>query len=536
MATMRGEAHLLRSRANAGLVFQRTGNSHRPLVNEEHGRDRPMIRPQAKSRSARLLIVDDHRDFAANLAELAQQQGFVPRVVHDLAAAREALRGGEYEVAVLDHRLPDGRGLDLIDEAHETNPELVPILIAAFASVETTVEALNHGAFAFVTKDADPEVLLDALVRAAESSDLRRENRRLRGVQAAILASLPDQLLLVDHDLMVQNTNQRHPLLSPRDAEPALPCPLVEFFSAAVRERLDWPGIVRSANEGVPAEGSFTIRSEAAGSRFFSVRVTRLPSVDAPLTLIQLSDLTERVELVRKLTDAEGLATIGRLVAIIAHELRNPLTGIRALAQMLRKSQEDTDPAAESVDEILALTGRMSATLADLLSYSRPREWREERVGIRELCERLVREGRRWPACEGRSLDLQLELDDPSSFGTEGDAQVFGEKDRLFSALSNLVENALQATLEGGKVLVRARRDRNAMVEIAIEDSGPGIPEDLRSRVLEPFFTTKKGGTGLGLSIVKATIDRHGGTIAVSKSERLGGSSFTIRLPCAARA
>jgi signal transduction histidine kinase len=58
----------------------------------------------------------------------------------------------------------------------------------------------------------------------------------------------------------------------------------------------------------------------------------------------------------------------------------------------------------------------------------------------------------------------------------------------------------------------------------------------LRSRVLEPFFTTKKGGTGLGLSIVKATIDRHGGTIAVSKSERLGGSSFTIRLPCAARA
>lgn len=498
-----------------------------------------MIRAAQRDRPVRLLVADDNRDFAANLADLARLHGFEADIVHSVRDARQVGSEREYDVAVVDQRLPDGRGVDLIARWRFEHPDLVPIVVTAFASVDATLAALNQGAFAFVTKDSEPEVLVDALLRAAENAVLRRENRILRRTQEAILAALPDQLLLVDRQLVVQSSNRQDPQLCRRDHDVAPPCPLLDFLAPAVVERLDWKRLILERNHSGALESSLTIRSEGDRTRTYSVRATRLDPtlqthvgatgrrVDADtadaLTLVQIVELTDRVELERRLSESEGLATLGRLVAIIAHELRNPITGIRALGQMLQKTLGANHADAESVTEILSLTDRMNSTLADILAYSRPRGWKEEPVDLRELVLRVEREGRRWPACEGRSL--------AASVPSDGRALVvIGERERLFSAFSNLVENALHACAEGGHVRISLGTDGD-FATVTVEDDGPGIPPERRARVFDPFYSTKKGGTGLGLPIVKTTVDRHGGAIAVGPARDLAGAAFTVRLP-----
>lgn len=498
-----------------------------------------MIRAVTRDRPVRLLIADDNRDFAANLADLARLHGFEIEVVHSLRGARDAAESRDFDVAVIDQRLPDGRGVDLLARWRFERPDLVPIVVTAFASVDATLAALNQGAFAFVTKDSEPEVLVDALLRAAENAVLRRENRILRRTQEAILAALPDQLLIVDRQLVVQSSNRRDPQLARRESPTNLPCPLLEFLAPAVVERLDWKRLIDGVLESGSQEASLTIRSERDRTRTYSVRATRLDPrlgslenghagrTDAtesdPLTLVQIVELTDRVELERRLSESEGLATLGRLVAIIAHELRNPITGIRALGQMLQKTLGSSHEDADSIAEILALTDRMSSTLADILAYSRPRDWKEEPIDLRDLVVRVSREARRWPACEGRRLEVVLPDD-------RRELIVIGERERLFSALSNIVENGLHACAEGGQVCI-ALGDDGDFATLTIEDDGPGIPDDRVQRVFDPFFSTKKGGTGLGLPIVKTTVDRFGGSISVARSVELGGASFKIRLP-----
>ncbi len=484
-----------------------------------------MIRAVQRDRPVRLLIADDNRDFASNVADLARLHGFDARIVHSIAQANHATHETAFDVAFIDHRLPDGRGVDLIGRWRVESPDIVPIVSTAFASIDSTLAALNHGAFALVTKDSEPEVIVDALLRAAENAMLRRENRNLRDTQESILAALPDQLLLVDRKLNVHSANRRDPILCHQAPAPQLPCLLVDFFAPTVGDRVDWRHLLQDGNGADTREVSLTLRVEGDSTRSYGVRATRLKASSEGLFLVQLVDVTDRVDLVRRLSESEGLATLGRLVAIIAHELRNPITGVRALAQMLKKTLGPAHADAESVDEILALTGRMSTTLADILAYSRPREWKEEPVDLCELVSRIVRDGRRWPASEGRTLELDV-AENP------GAIMVRGERERLYSAVSNLAENALHACEEGGKVRVRLRSDAtNAW--ITVEDTGPGIPEAQVKRVFDPFFSTKKGGTGLGLPIVKTIVDRHGGTIDIARSEDLGGAAITIRLPLA---
>jgi CheY-like chemotaxis protein len=235
-----------------------------------------LIRAVQRDRPVRLLIADDNRDFAANLSDLARLHGFETKVVHSLTQARALAEDGSFDVAVIDQRLPDGRGIELLSRWRFDQPDLVPIIVTAFASVDSTLAALNQGAFAFVTKDSEPEVLLDALLRAAENAILRRENRRLRGTQEAILAALPDQLLIVDRQLTVHSANRRDPQLCSHEPRIVLPCPLLGFLAPGVVDRLDWNRLIRDVIETGSIEASLTIRMEGDKTRTYSVRATRL--------------------------------------------------------------------------------------------------------------------------------------------------------------------------------------------------------------------------------------------------------------------
>lgn len=445
-----------------------------------------MSRPGAKSDAVRVLIVDDNRDFAENVAGLA------PTVAHDHATALQFAATESFDVAIVDQKLPDGRGTELLAELRELLPDLVTMVVTAFVSLDNSLAALRERAFAFVGKDSDPDELVETIARAAENARLRRENRSLRQLHAATLLAIPDFLLLVDRAGLVESVNRSHQALCPGPPQLAIGRPLDDIVAPFVLEQSslkEWLDRVRSGDAA--AELTLELTDHEGAHLIVGLRAVALEAVHQPLVLLRAVDLSERIALERRLAESEHLAALGRLVTSIAHDLRNPLAGIRALSQLLRRSCGGVPRDAENLDEILALADRMSATLSDLLDFARPGTRRDEPLQLAELLASLVVAARLWPAAECHSIELELGQTSPAA------VVVLGVRERVEGLFANLLDNALQAAPSGGHIRVTLSVvDDHA--EVAIEDDGAGIAAEVLPRLFQPFVTTKTRGTGLG--------------------------------------
>ena len=254
------------------------------------------------------------------------------------------------------------------------------------------------------------------------------------------------------------------------------------------------------------------------------VRITRAPLGEGPEASVALvvEELTERRQLRREAEHQDRLASIGRLAAGIAHEIRNPLTGVLMVAHNLRREPEAED-AAERLDLIVSEGQRIDTIVGALLTYTRKGEGSEPHpVDVGPLVEQaatLIRLGGR---ARGRRILLEL---DPELI-------VVGQEGALTQVLVNLLANARDAVADGGTVTVRGVRDDGDVV-LDVLDDGPGVPEDLADRVFEPFFTTKDPGegTGLGLAIAHRVVGDHGGSLQYARIDGL--TRFRVRLPVA---
>ncbi len=471
----------------------------------------------------RVLIVDAHRDFAENLSEFGRLNGLAPVICGTCGEARQRIVAEAFDVAIVDQRLPDGLGIELLADLRASCPDVVTIVVTASVSLDDTLAALHQGAFAFMAKDCDPDELLAAIARAAENAKLRRENRGLRDLHETILRALPDLLLLIDDSLRIVSASRQHALLCPGGTAAAVGRPVHDVVAPSLRERFDFGELLREARvKSGETERTIEVRDAAGRLWILGLRAIPLPAEASPLTLVRVVDLTDRIELERQLTDAQHLATLGRMVSSIAHEVRNPLAGIRALAQLLQRRFKHSPNDHESATEILGLTDRMHATLSDLLEFARPGGRREETIDLVALVESLQKEALRWPFAKGRRIEFVRVGDRP--------LQLVAAPERVFGAIENLVQNALHAVATDGRVrLTLADSDRGC--ELTVEDDGPGIAADVLPRLFQPFFTTKTHGTKLGLSIIKSTVESLGGSIEVDRSRDLGGARFRLRLP-----
>jgi signal transduction histidine kinase len=216
-----------------------------------------------------------------------------------------------------------------------------------------------------------------------------------------------------------------------------------------------------------------------------------------------------------RLVESEKLAGIGRLAAGVAHEINNPLGVILGYARILGKKSDGS--MAEDLAVVEEETLRAKEIVDGLLDLSRPLPPGAEPVDLRALSEDVV----------SRLGDARLL--DGVRVSVEGSARAPGHPEKLRQVLVNLVRNAVEAAGAGGRVDVRLVQ-RDGTAEVAVEDSGPGIPSELRSRLFEPFFTTKPRGTGLGLAVSRAIARAHGGDLAADAAPA-GGARFALRLP-----
>ncbi len=222
-------------------------------------------------------------------------------------------------------------------------------------------------------------------------------------------------------------------------------------------------------------------------------------------------------ELVRK----EQLAAVGELSAVIAHEVRNPLAIIsNAIASLRRPGIVDEDRATllKILDEE---SSRLNRLVSDLLRYVRPIAPQKQPIVVRELVERCL------AIAEGQP-DILVELHEP-----EPVEKIHGDHNLLRQVIENLITNAMQAMQDGGTLtltLVKAERDGMAGVELSIQDTGEGMDTLVRTRALDPFFTTRPAGTGLGLAIVARIVDAHGGNLTI-RSKAGAGTAVIVFLP-----
>jgi signal transduction histidine kinase len=227
----------------------------------------------------------------------------------------------------------------------------------------------------------------------------------------------------------------------------------------------------------------------------------------------------------RSLAHAEKLAAVGELAARVAHEIRNPVTAARSLAQQLCDEPGAPFPAEHAL--ILGELERVERQVATLLRFARRDDFRFEPVGLAPLVRDTLESFR--PRLEAAGVTVLVEA--PEGITARAD------REKLRQVLVNLVENALDALADGTPTRHLGVRvvSANGHATIEVADSGPGVPAEALAHLFEPFFSLKPHGTGLGLAIAKRTIDAHGGRIAAAASAN-AGMCISVELPLASGA
>lgn len=276
-------------------------------------------------------------------------------------------------------------------------------------------------------------------------------------------------------------------------------------------------------------EGGRTIRDFEAermrkdGGRI-TVRITTAPLFDGEGRFAGsvgiVRDVTELKAMERLLVERERLAAVGELAATVAHEVRNPLAGIRGGCEILLEGYPEGDSRHEIGQEILRQVDRLNGTVHELLLFARPKSLDPVPTDLHALIDRAVRIAR-----EGRA-GCRVEVErayDPGLPPAEIDPH------QMEQVFLNLYLNACQLQAGSGRVRFQTQHDART-VTVSVRDWGPGIPGDRLDQIFKPFYTTRAQGTGLGLAVVKKIVEAHGGTVEASNHES-GGAEFVVRLP-----
>jgi two-component system sensor histidine kinase HydH len=282
-----------------------------------------------------------------------------------------------------------------------------------------------------------------------------------------------------------------------------------------VQQRIDQGEIVREQEMECPFSSDRVIPVSISAARIANAEGDSLGQV---LILRDLSEIRRLQDEVRR---QEKLAAVGGLAAGVAHEVRNPLSSIKALATFFAGQFDDGSQAHDAARVMVQEVDRLNRVITELLEFSRPTDLKRQASDVGQLISRSIRLVRQDAA--DKNIAIRVDTSDAIS-------AAWIDPDRFTQCLLNLYLNAIQAMDKGGTLTVQCTPGGSGKFNIFVGDSGGGIPSGQLRKIFDPYYTTKSKGTGLGLAIVQKIIEAHGGRIAVNST--VGeGTSFLITLP-----
>lgn len=362
--------------------------------------------------------------------------------------------------------------------------------------------------------------------RREYEEELRARNRALeqtRDFLAGIVEGSAEAIVTLDEEARVTSWNRAAERIFGWTASEMIGQPAIRVVPPEPEAVEDFHRTNERVRSGQTVRAHEATRLRRDGRRI-TVQITRSPLYDADgrfagSTSI-VRDMTEIKEMEARLLERERLAAVGELAARVAHEVRNPLAGIRGGCEILLEGHPAGDAKREIGEETLRQVDRLSRTVQDLLLFARPRAIEPAPTDVHEVLEHALRALREDPRARAVRLERAYDRSLPLlSLDPQQMEQVF----------VNILLNAFQAMDFRGTVRIATRSDGCA-AEVCVRDTGPGIPSEVVDKLFKPFFTTRAQGTGLGLSIVRSIVEAHGGTVRAD-SPPGGGAEFTVRLP-----
>jgi PAS domain S-box-containing protein len=368
-------------------------------------------------------------------------------------------------------------------------------------------------------------LMLDVTEQKMFQSQLQRE----RDFNQKILNTTQSMILVLDTAGLISYANRRCYEAGYQEME-LIGHRLVDWVEASHREDFD-AALVTTANGHQVENLELRVRRSDGSMGHFSISLS--PMRDEQNTVnsvvVVMTDITDAALLQAKLAHSEKMATIGRLVSGVAHEVNNPLAAILGFTDLLLENPEVPATAREDLKIILQETQRTKDIVQDLLSFARQRPVQRELVQVNSVLRQTIKL---------RSYDFASHGVEVIEEFEDALLPALGDSQQLQQVFLNILNNAYDAVQEAGqrgRIKIHTRR-QNEMIEVAISDNGTGIADP--QRIFDPFYTTKQAGkgTGLGLSICYGIVRAHGGEIQCWSNEDGAGSTFVVRIPVATEA
>lgn len=502
----------------------------------------------------RVLIADDEADIALVLKLHLEDAGYGTVRAKDGVEALEILCREEFELLLLDIKMPRMDGLQVLARVRESYPAMVVMMMTAHGSEDIAVEAMKKGAVDYISKPFSSEDMLKRVERAIRYNRTVQENERLQQSLAAeqkkteaILQGMAELLVAVDPECRIISVNR-----------------MAEYILGMSREELLGRELEETLVAELPADGALPLRrvlesGEAAIDVSYSITgpFGKIPVLSSASPLYDNSGiLIGAVEIIRDISSLKALEREREdFVSMLSHDLKNPITSIVGSLDLVREGRlgpinDEQREFIESAEESCSEMVEMINSLLDIHKFEAGRmimQFRGENVGL--LLEKLASQYS--TAAEKGGVGIRL-VADPRLPECILDRTLFGRM------IGNLLSNALKFTPEGGEITVVADTPvdlagatggiasglypQSAIprggryLRVTVKDSGVGIPADSLATIFDRFVQAqnrrkgKASGTGLGLAFCRKVMDAHRGLVWAESEERQG-SSFIALFP-----
>ncbi|NWG03389.1 MAG: PAS domain S-box protein [Syntrophaceae bacterium] len=447
------------------------------------------------------------------------------------------LQKEKFDLLLLDHSLPDGEGLNLLRQINKSGLGVPTIFVTAKGDPRLAIEVMKEGVFDYINRSAECAKAFPFVVnRAIEGYGLMLEKVRLqkelietKNFLESIVEKAGDAISVVDMDGKVIYWNEGAEQIYGYSKEEVMGKRLSQFLypkdeKLRRKEENSMHQFMDRVRKG-EVVSNVEVKRQTKDGREIITSMTISPLRDSEGRIIGASrickDITNLKKAEERLTLAERLSSLGELTAGVAHELRNPLAGIKINTQILSRKKDLPEMEKKLLKSTEEGIEKIQKIVEDMLHFAKPKASHFKEEEINEVVEKSF--GILQTKFKKGNISVAFEKG-------EGLPKVRIDIHQIQQVLINLMLNSIQAMEKGGTLTIRTFLEKDGRIGIEVKDTGVGIPAPHLKKIFDPFFTTKSEGTGLGLSISLKILENHGATIEVASDEGKG-STFRIHFP-----